>query len=103
MMNLQWYSDKGFADNGPHSKKLFTDHMVFYYMKGLCHLSCTLSHWGPVKKAITGSKKKGKGLKVYKVFYCYGSTKDSAFIQDPVFNFVTMLFPPVTKQDQAFI
>ena len=30
---------KGFSDSGPHSKNLFTDHMVFYYMKGLFCLS----------------------------------------------------------------
>ena len=33
---------KGFSDSGPHSKKLFTDHMVLYCVKGLCRL---LYYW----------------------------------------------------------
>ena len=33
-------NDKGFSDSGLHSvRKLFTDCMVIYYMKKVCHLS----------------------------------------------------------------
>ena len=38
----------------------------------------------------------------YGNYYC-GPTKDSALIRDPASIFVIMLFPPATKQDQAFI
>ena len=33
---------KRFSDSGPHFKRIFTDHVVFYYTKGLCYL---LYYW----------------------------------------------------------
>ena len=39
------------------SEILFTNHMVFCYIRGLCHLLSGIYH-------ITGRKRKGKGLEV---------------------------------------
>ena len=39
------------------SENLFTDHMVFYYTKGLCCPLASVCH-------ITGRRRKGKGLEV---------------------------------------
>ena len=47
-------SDKGFSDSDPLSiGNLFTDHVVFYYMKGLCCPLSGVCH-------ITGRMRKGK-------------------------------------------
>ena len=57
-------------------------------MKGLCRLLSGVCN-------VTGRRRKGKGLVVlcrYN-YYC-GPTKDPALIQDPVFIYVIMLFPP---------
>ena len=70
------------------SENIFTDHVVFCYMKRLCHVLSDVCH-------ITGSRKKGKGLEVPCKYY--EATKD------PVFIFVIMLVPLSTKRDQAFI
>ena len=38
-------SDKGFSDSWPHSVSyLFTDQVVIYYMKELCHLLSGICH-----------------------------------------------------------
>ena len=51
MMNLQW-QDIEFPDSGIHStRKLFTDHMAFYYTKGLLYMSMILLREGGMKKA----------------------------------------------------
>ena len=94
--SIQWIcsgSDKGLSDSWLYFiGKLFTYYMVFYYMKGLCHLSY---YW---------EKEEGKGLEVpCKHIYYYGSTKDPAFIWDLTFIFAIMLFLPATKWEQAFI
>ena len=72
--------DKGFSDSWGYSvRNLFTDHVVLYYMKGLCRLLSCICH-------ITGRRKKGKGLEVpcnYN-YYC-GPTKDPALIRDQAF------------------
>ena len=47
---------------------------------------------------ITGRRKKVKSLEAScKYVYCE-STKDLAFIQDPAFILVILLFPPATKR-----
>ena len=59
-MNLQYIcrSDKGFSDSWSHSfGNLFTDHVVLYYMKRLCHPPSDICH-------ITRRRRKGKSLEV---------------------------------------
>ena len=70
----------------PHSVgDLFTDHMVLYYTKGLCHPLSSVCH-------ITGRRRKGKGLEVpCKYNYYCGPTKDPMLIWELVFIFVIML------------
>ena len=82
-INLQY----ALSDSWPHSVEiLFTDHMVLYCTKGLCHPLSGVYH-------ITGRRSKGKGLVVpCKYNYCCGPTKDQALIQDLAFIFLIMLF-----------
>ena len=68
-------------------ENLFTDHMVLYYMKGLCRLLYSICH-------IPGRRSKEKRLeKPWKYNYYYGSTKNPVFIQDLAFIFVTCCYP----------
>ena len=70
---------------------LFADHMVLYYMKGLCRALSGVCH-------ITGRRRNGKdSVGIFRYNYYCGPTKDPAFIS------VIMLFSPATKQDQAYI
>ena len=74
---------------------LFTEHVIFYYTKGLCRPLSSVCH-------ITERRRIRQGLEIsHKYNYYYGSTKDLAFIRDQTF-FVIILFPLATKQVQAF-
>ena len=69
-----------------------TDHVVLYYMKGLCRPLSGTYH-------ITGRRRKGKGLVgPFRYDYYCGPTKDPALIQDPAFIFGVMLFPQPLKK-----
>ena len=51
------------------SGNLFTDHMVLYYMKRLCHALSSIYH-------ITGRRRKGEGLELLcKYNYYYGKAQ----------------------------
>ena len=91
-------SDEGFSDSWPYSiGNLFTDHVVLYYTKELCHPLSGVCH-------ITGKGGKEKALKVpCKYNYYHGPTKDPALIRHSPFIFVIMLFPSATKRGQAFV
>ena len=51
-------SDKRLSDSWPHSFEiLFTDHVILYYMTGLCRPLSGICY-------ITGRRRKGKSLEV---------------------------------------
>ena len=88
MMNLQQQAvinDSQIIDHTP-LKFLFADHVVLYYMKGLC---CVLSG----VCYITGRRRKRKGsVGPFRYHYYCEPTKDPALSQDPAFIFIIMLF-----------
>ena len=75
-------SDKSLSDSWPHSIEiLFTDHMILYYTKGLCHPLSDICN-------SSGRRRKGKGLVVLcRYNNYYEPTKD------PAFCFIIMLLP----------
>ena len=84
------------SDSWLHSiGNLFTDHVVLYYTKGLCHPLSDVCH-------ITGRKRRGKGLEdcievLCKCNHYCGPTKDPALIRDPAFIFAIMLPQPLNE------
>ena len=76
---------------------LTVDHVVLYYTESFCHPLSGVYH-------ITVRRRKGKGLVgPFRYDYYCGPTKDPALIGVPAFIFVILLFPPASKQDQAFV
>ena len=100
MMNLQYLAINDSQIVGHTPLKFYSpgaDHVVLYYMMGLCCALSGVYH-------ITGRKRKGKGLVgPFRYNYYCGPTKDLALIQDHAFIFVIMLFSPASKREQAFI